>query len=136
MNSPTVSLWLSRLTILAVAVLFTMIGFRFITDPLHAAANSGFSLESAVGYTNARAGMGGFPLGFAAILWFSLFSSRRFLPALGLIATVATVILVIRLYSAALDGTFGASAHILAPEVAILAVAFAGIWMERRRVSG
>lgn len=133
MNSPRVSLWLARITIFAVAVLFTMIGFRFVTDPIHAAANSGLSVVSAVGYTNLRAGIGGFPLGFAVVLWFSLLSSSRYLPALSLVATVAAVILFVRLYSAAHDGTFNESLHILVPEMAILVVSLIGIRMERRR---
>jgi hypothetical protein len=133
MSSQTASLWLARLTILAVAVLFTRIGLRFITDPLQAAANSGFSLDSAIGYTNARAGMGGFPLSFAAILWFSLLSSRRLRQALALIATVAGAILTIRLYSVVQDGTLSQSVHILIPEVAILGISLAVLWMDGRR---
>ncbi len=86
-----------------------------------------------MGYTNARAGFGGFPLGFAAILVFCLFSSRRLLAALASIATVAAVILAVRLYGAGQDDTFGQSAHLLIPEVAIVVVSLLGTWMEMRR---
>lgn len=133
MNFWKFSPWLSRLIILAVAGLFAMISFKFILDPQHAAANSGITLESALGYTNTRAGFGGFPLGFAVILVFSVFSSRRLLAALASIATVAAVILAVRLYGAEQDGTFSQSAHLLIPEAAILVISLLGVRMESRR---
>ena len=67
--------WLSRLIILAVAGLFTMISLKFVVNPQQAAENSGIIIRSAIGFTNTRAGFGGFPLGFAVILVFCLFSS-------------------------------------------------------------
>jgi hypothetical protein len=128
-----VSPWLSRLIILAVASLFTMISLKFVFDPQQAAQNSGITIQSAVGYTNTRAGFGGFPLGFAAILVFCLFSSRRLLAALASIATVATVILAVRLYGAAQDATFSESAHLLIPETVLLVIALLGVLMETKR---
>jgi hypothetical protein len=125
--------WFARLIILAVAGLFTLISAKFVLDPLHAAADSGISIEPGLGYTNARAGFGGFPLGFAVILLFCLFSSRRLLAALAAIATVAGVILLVRLYGAVQDATFAQSAHLLIPELAILIVAFLGSLLEARR---
>jgi len=131
----TFSPWISRLIILAVAVLFTMISAKFVFNPLQAAADSGITVQSAIGTTNTRAGFGGFPLGFAAILFFCLFSSRRLLAALASIATVAVIILVVRLFGAAEDATWMQSAHLLIPEAAIFIVALLGAAMEvwRRR---
>lgn len=125
--------WLSRLIILAIAGLFTMISLKFVFDPREAAANSGIAIQPGVGYTNTRAGFGGFPLGFAAILVFCLFSSRRLLPALSSIAMIAAVILAVRLYGAAQDATFSQSAHILIPEAAILVISLLGVVMETKR---
>ena len=125
--------WLSRLIILAVAGLFTMISLKFIFDPLQAAANAGITIEPGVGYTNTRAGFGGFPLGFAAILVFCLFSSQRLLAALSSIATVATVILAVRLYGAVQDATFSQSTHLLIPETALLVISLLGVVMETKR---
>jgi peptidoglycan/LPS O-acetylase OafA/YrhL len=133
MNLSRLSPWLARLVILAVAALFAMISYKFVSDPQHAAAASGITLDSAIGTTNTRAGFGGFPLGFAVLLVFSLFSSRRLLAALAAIATLAAVILTVRLYGAAQDGTFGESAHLLIPEAAILVAALAAALMETRR---
>jgi hypothetical protein len=125
--------WLSRLIILAVAGLFMMISLKFVLDPLHAAANSGITIQPGVGYTNTRAGFGGFPLGFAAILVFCLFSSRRLLAALSSIATVAAVILAVRLYGALQDATLSQSVHLLLPEMAIPVVSLLGATMEVMR---
>lgn len=133
MNFWKLSPWLSRLIIMVVAGLFAMISFKFVLDPQHAAASSGITLESGLGYTNTRAGFGGFPLAFAAILVFCLFSSRRLLAALGGIATVAAVVLTVRLYGAGQDGTFNQSAHLLIPEMTILVVSLLGVLMETRR---
>ncbi|HEY6256235.1 MAG TPA: hypothetical protein VIY51_10635 [Xanthobacteraceae bacterium] len=135
MNIWTLSPWLARLVILAVAGLFTMISFKFVLDPQQAAASSGITLDSAIGYTNARAGFGGFPLGFAAILLFCLLSSRRHLAALASIATVAAVILAVRLYGAEQDGTYRESAHLLIPEAAIFIVSLLAALLETRRRS-
>jgi hypothetical protein len=133
MNFWKLSPWLSRLVILAVAGLFAMISLKFVLDPQHAAASSGITLDLALGYTNSRAGFGGFPLGFAAILVFCLFSSGRLLAALAAIATVVGVILTVRLYGAGQDGTFSESAHLLIPEAAILVISLLGVLMETKR---
>lgn len=128
-----ISPWLSRLFISAVAVLFTMISLKFIFDPQGAAANSGIILNPGVGFTNTRAGFGGFPLGVAAILVFCLFSTQRLVTALAYILTVATIILAVRLYGTVQDGTMAESIHLVIPEVAIVAISGLGIWMEMRR---
>jgi hypothetical protein len=128
-----VSPWIGRLIVLAVAGLFTMISLKFVLDPQHAAANAGIVIGSGVGTTNTRAGFGGFPLGFAAILVFCLFSQRRLLAALLAIATVAAIILAVRLFGAAMDATFAQSAHLLIPEAGILIVSLLAAAMEARR---
>jgi Na+/proline symporter len=125
--------WISRLVILAVAGLFTMISLKFVLDPQHSAANAGITIASGIGTTNTRAGFGGFPLGFAAILVFCLFSLNRLLAALASIATVAGIILLVRLFGAAQDATFGQSAHLLIPEVAILVVSLLAAFIEASR---
>jgi hypothetical protein len=125
--------WISRLIILAVAGLFGAISLKFIVDPQAAAAASGITIEPGIGFTSARAGFGGFPLGFAVILAFCLISPRRLLAGLAFIATVTVVILLVRLYAAAADSTFAASAHLLAPEATITIVSLLGVWLESAR---
>jgi hypothetical protein len=129
----TTSAWISRLIILAVAGLFAAISLKFILDPQSAAAASGIAIAPGLGFTSTRAGFGGFPLGFAIILVFCLFSAKRLLAGLSLIATVTAVILLVRLYAVAVDNTFAASAHLLAPEAAITIIAVLGVWLESTR---
>jgi hypothetical protein len=126
MSLSALSPWLSRLIIAAVAVLFAVIGFKFVFDPEHAAAGSGMAIATGVGTTNIRAGFGGFPLGIAVILMFCLFSSRRLPAALGFIATVAATILSVRLFGAVHDATLAQSARLLIPEAVILAFSLLG----------
>jgi hypothetical protein len=47
--------------------------------------------------------------------------------------TVAGIILAVRLYGAAQDGTVAESIQLVIPEVAILVISILGIWMETRR---
>ena len=133
MSFAKISPWISRLIILAVAGLFTAISLKFILDPHGAAAASGITIEPGLAYTSTRTGFGGFPLGFALILLFCLFSSRRLLAALAFIATVTAVILLVRVYAAATDNTFAASAYLLAPETVITLISLVGVWLEWRR---
>jgi hypothetical protein len=128
-----VSPWIGRLVVLGVAGLFTMISLKFVLDPQLSAASAGITIEPGIGTTNTRAGFGGFPLGFAAILLFCLFSSRRLLAALSSIATVAAVILAVRLFGAARDATFAQSAHLLIPEAVLFVVSLLAAAMEARR---
>jgi hypothetical protein len=123
--------WLSRLVVLAVAILFSTIGLKFIIDPHTAAAASGITLEAGFGYTNTRAGFGGFPLGFALLLFLSLFWSRWLPPALVSIATVTAVILVVRIFGAAQDHTLPQSAHLLVPEAVITIASLFALRMEQ-----
>jgi hypothetical protein len=125
--------WISRLVIVGVAGLFTMISLKFVLDPQRAAANAGITIEPGFGATNTSAGFGGFPLGFAAILVFCLFSSRRLLAALSGIATVVAVILAVRLFGATRDSTLAQSAHLLIPEAAILLICLLAVAMEAGR---
>jgi preprotein translocase subunit SecD len=130
--------WIARLIVLAVAGLFTMISLKFVLDPQHAAASAGIAIAPGIGTTNTRAGFGGFPLGFAVILLFCLFSPRRLLAALSSIATVAAVILAVRLFGATRDATFAESAHLLIPEGALLIVSLLAVAIEagrRRRLA-
>jgi hypothetical protein len=128
-----ISPWLNRLIILGVAGLFTTISLKFIFDPQQAAANAGIAIQPGLGFTNTRAGFGGFPLGFAVILVFCLFSSRRLLAALSSIVTIAAVVLAVRLYGAAQDATFSQSAHILIPETVLLVISLGGMVLEMKR---
>jgi hypothetical protein len=129
----SLSPWIARLVVLGAAGLFTMISLKFILDPQHAAASAGIVIEPGIGTTNTRAGFGGFPLGFAAILVFCVLSSRRLLAAVASIASVSATILLVRLFGAVQDASFEQSAHLLIPEAAILLISLIATAIEARR---
>jgi NAD(P)-dependent dehydrogenase (short-subunit alcohol dehydrogenase family) len=108
-------------------------GARVLTSDAEVAARLWRIGAELVGLPVDTSPAGGFPLGFAAILVFCLFSSARLLAALSSIATVAGVILAVRLYGALQDATFSQSAHLLIPETAILVISLLGAVMETMR---
>jgi len=125
--------WLGRVIILAVALLYTMIGLRFVLDPQAALTHSGIAATTGPGFTNTRTGFGGLPLCFALILIFCLFSQRRLQAGLGAIAAVMAVVLAVRAYAVGQDGTFVQNSSVFMLEGTILAVAAAGLLVETRR---
>ena len=125
--------WLGRVIILAVALLYAMIGLRFVLDPQTALTHSGIAAAAGPGFTNTRTGFGGLPLCFALILFFCLFSRRRLLAGLGAIAAVMAVVLTVRAYAVGQDGTFAQNSPLFMLEGTILAIALAGLLVETRR---
>ncbi len=126
-----VNVWFGRAVLLAATLLFVAIGSKFVLDPRHAAAASGITLTVPLGFTNTRAGFGGFPLAGAAILAFCLASPRRLRAGLGFVAAIAATILAIRLGGSASDGTLSDSLRLIAPETVLLAASLIGLWALR-----
>src|SRR5689334_21546532 len=54
--------WLGRFVLLAAIVIFTLIGIRYLADPVGAAGAFRTSFGSAAGVTSFRVGFGAFPL--------------------------------------------------------------------------
>jgi cytochrome b561 len=127
--------WFARAVLLAATLLFTAIGAKFALDPLHAAAASGITLTIPLGFTNTRAGFGGFPLAFAAILAFCLASPGRLRTGLGFIAVIAGTVLAVRVAGSASDGTLSESLRLVAPETLLLAASLVSLWTLRRQAA-
>jgi hypothetical protein len=127
--------WGPRVVLLAAGLLYLVIGSKFVIQPDASAAESGYRLAEAVGRTNIRAGVGGFPLGVAAALLFCVVSPRRTLWGLRLAAGVTGVVLLVRLGSALSDGVASQAARLLAPEAVMTALTAAGAWLLARRRS-
>ena len=125
--------WISRLVLLGATLVFTMIGLRYITDPVHASAATGVSLNSALALTTTRVVSGAFPLGFALFTFACLISTRRLLVGVSLVATVITTAIIVRIFGIIADGPAPESARLFIPEVVMLALAVAGIVLERAR---
>src|SRR5690242_20444734 len=86
-----------RLVLAAAGLLYVAIGAKFALTPASAAAATGLSLAADVGRTTLRAGLGGFPLGLAAVLIWCALSPTRTLAGLRLAGAVTAVVLVVRL---------------------------------------
>jgi cytochrome b561 len=123
--------WFSRLVLGAATVLFVAIGLKFVLDPAGAAAQSGIVLSDPLGFTDTRAGSGGFPLAIAVGIAFCLTTGRR-LTGLAAIAIVIATVLAARLLGVALDGTLARSAKLIAPEVVLLTLSLAATTLELR----
>src|SRR5215469_1131007 len=91
-------IWISRLPLIAVTAIFTMISARFLISPVNSAAAQGISFNSGVGITVARIGFGAFPLAFVIITLSCLVSRQRLLAGLYIVLTVITVALVVRVF--------------------------------------
>jgi hypothetical protein len=123
--------WTPRLVLLAVSLLYLMIGTKFVLSPEPSAAVSGLAVAAPVGRTTLRAAMGGFPLGIALSLMFCALSAARTVAGLRLAAAVTATVLAIRLVGAATDHTLSESARLLAPETVVVVLTVTMAWLFR-----
>jgi hypothetical protein len=130
--------WINRLVLMAATFVFAAIGLRYIADPVTASAATGVTLTSPLAFTVTRIGFGAFPLGFAIFNVSCLFSRARLRTGVGLVVTVVSTAIAVRLFSLVTDGAAAESVRLFIPEGAMLALAIAGLSLEsaaRRRQS-
>ena len=125
--------WINRFVLLGATIIFSMIGLRYITDPVHAAAATGVTFNSALASTTTRVGSGAFPLGLAIFTFACLFSTQRLLVGVSLIATVITTAIVVRIVGVVVDGPALDSTRLFIPEGIMLILAVAGMVLETAR---
>ena len=127
--------WFSRIILLIVTIIFTLISMKYIIDPVHTAVASGISGGSALAITTIRVGFGGFPLGSAIVILFCLAATRRLLMGLCFVTTMAGVILITRLVAVLVDHSIIGNLHLLIAEAILLTLSTIGIFIElgRRR---
>jgi hypothetical protein len=123
--------WLGRVTLGLATLIFLLIGTKYVHDPASAAAASGIALSSPLGFTNMRAGVGGFAFGCAIITLACLTSVNRMRTGLWFVIGMVAPVLVIRVYGVVTDGTLADSIRILIPETVLLVLAGAGIAASR-----
>ena len=130
--------WINRLVLLFAAFVFSMIGLRYIADPVYAAAETGVTLHSVLANATTRVGSGAFPLGFAIFCLACLISTQRLVIGVRLIATVVTTAIIVRLFSMMVDGSVPESTRLFIPEGVMLLLCVAGLLLEaaRSRQSG
>lgn len=124
---------LSRIPLLIVAVVFTLISIRYLSNPVRAAASEGISFASPGGVTAARIGFAAFPLAFALIAFFCLLSTRRLLTGLYVILTVVATGTAVRVSGILLDHSAHEGGRLLVPEFVLLILFVAAIRLEWAR---
>lgn len=126
--------WLPRILLLLATVLFFLIGFRYLGDPVNKAAADSIVLGSVMAISRVRVGFGGFPLALSLILFGCLLSPKRLLMGLSVLATTVGVVTLARLVGIAIDGPAEEALKLLRVEIVLLALSVAAIFLERARL--
>jgi Domain of unknown function (DUF4345) len=127
--------WFSRVVLLVATLVLALIGRKFITDPVGAAAASTMVLGSPLAITNMRASFGAFPLGCAIFTLTCVVLARRRITGLYFVATVIGTALAVRLYGVVTDGTLAASVPVLVAEAVLVILSVAALYLERAGAS-
>ncbi len=125
--------WIARALLVAVALLFTLIGFRYLADPVGRAAADGIALGSSMAISRVRVAFAGFPLGFAAIVLGCLVSTKRLLHGLVVVAAMIGVVSAVRAVGILIDGTTAEALKLLRVEVIVLTLSLFCIVLELAR---
>ena len=136
-DSSRIAAVLRRAPLVMMTVIFALISFKYLSDPVGAAATAGIGFTSPGGITIARVGFAAFPLSFAILALASLVSARWRLAGLYMVLTVASVVIGVRIFGILIDHSTE-SARLLAPEAVLLALSVIAIRLElaRRRGEG
>jgi Domain of unknown function (DUF4345) len=126
--------WLSRMLLLLATVLFFLIGFKYLENPVDKAAADSIILGSVMAISRVRVGFGGFPLAMSLILLGCLLSRGRVLAGLVVLATTVGVITLARLVGIAVDGAAEEAVKLLRVEIVLFALSVAFIFLERARL--
>jgi hypothetical protein len=132
-NSSRLAGLLRRAPLAMMAVIFTLISFRYLAHPVRTAAEAGINFTSQSGITIARVGFSAFPLSLAILAFASLFSARWRLAGLYMVLTVDSVVMAVRILGFWLDHST-ASAPLLAPETVLLTLSIVAIHLESARL--
>ena len=127
--------WITRLIILLPTLLFSAIGIHYLSHVSVAAGMRGIEFTSGMGMTVGRVAFGAFPLACALFLFGCLFSERRLLTALAFVATLDTVVLLVRVASMFADSSVHENMPLIGAEVLLLVLIIGGFALEsvRRR---
>lgn len=132
MKLTTVVPWTSRAVLLIAFVVLTLIGRKFIGDPVEAASASGITLGSPLAVTNMRASFGAFPLGCALFILVCVLTSGLRRTGLVFVAMIVATALAVRIFGIIADGTLTESMRVTIAESLLLCLslaAYAGEWL-------
>lgn len=131
--------WITRIILLLPAAVFLMIGIRNLSHLTAATGARGITFASGMGMTVGRVGFGGFPLACGLFVLGCLFSEDRLLTALAFVATLDSVVLVVRIASMFADASVQQNLGLVRAEIFLLLLAASGFLIEfgrRRRAIG
>jgi len=131
MTSAKVVPWISRAILLLALVVLTLIGRKFIGNPVEAAAASGITLGSPLAVTNMRASFGAFPLGCALFILVCLLTSGLRRTGLVFVALIVGTALAVRIFGIVADGTLAESMRVTVAESVLLCLSLAAYAGER-----
>lgn len=123
--------WLTQFVLGAATLVFALIGWKYIADPVHTAATSGITLNSALAVTNMRASFGAFPLACAIIALTCLLFPRLHFTGLCFVATMIGVVMIVRIFGILIDGTASQSLMVLGAEAILLMLSLSGLFIEQ-----
>jgi Domain of unknown function (DUF4345) len=129
------SVWFNRVVLAGATILFSLIGTRYIVDPVAAVAPHRITLGSSEAVTMMRV-CGGVFLGIAGLLLASLFARRRLFDGIAVLAVISIVVTAVRLFGLVIDGSAPFTLRVLKPEVALVVLSSIGFVFERRRLRG
>jgi hypothetical protein len=127
------SLWFNRVVLAGAAILFSLIGVRYVVDPVSEVAPHAITLGSPEAVTMMRVS-GGVFLGLAAVLFTSLISERRVRGGTAVLALVSIAVTAVRLFGLAVDGAGPFTLKVLKPEIALVLLSTLGFLFETRRL--
>jgi hypothetical protein len=125
--------WLHRIVLTLSTLLFTMIGLRYILDPVGSSKAVDTVLSSGLAVTTTRVGFGAFPLALAIFTMSCLLSPTRRLAGVILVAILIATVIVVRLIGTAMDGSAEHSTRLFVPEAVLLLLAAGGLLLESAR---
>lgn len=123
--------WLGRLILLFVALLFSILAWPALVDPVQVATAHGVSIGSAEALSRVRIGFGALPLASALIAFLCLIWPRRVLTGLYFVLIWVGVITVVRIIGVTINGPNDFDLLVLRPEIIILALTILSIYIER-----
>ena len=135
-NLSKIGIWINRIVLLLASVLFFSIGMKNIVSPLQNALKSDIMLNSATALSVARVSMGAFPLGFAVIIFTSLFFKQGIFRGILSVFTIVVITTIVRIASLQIDGHSDFGEKVLIPEIILTVLSGIGLYLElyRRKI--
>jgi len=96
--------WISRIVMVPPALIMTLVGVRYIVDPVHAAARTGVALTTPEAFTDTRV-VGALTLTIVFVIASSILSLRSLRMGHLTVIALMALILAVRFFGFAVDGT-------------------------------